>query len=98
MQRYVLDNTIQYIFHLDRILTRDPDSQCMEQKEISIIVLGNLLYKNKEGVMLMQRIFPKALFKQVVTDKNLCQNYDWSLEEWKEFLQNLSKDYDTAKE
>jgi len=60
--------------------------------------LGNLLYKNKEGVQLMSRIFPKALFKQVVTDKNLCQNYDWSLEEWKEFFQNLSKDYDTAKE
>jgi len=43
-------------------------------------------------------VFPKALFKQVVTDKNLLQNFDWALEEWKEFFQNLSKDYDTAKE
>jgi len=63
-----------------------------------VSILSQLLHANREGVLLMTRIFPRGLYKRVITDKQLFKQCDWEYEQWKDFFKKLQKNFNTARD
>jgi hypothetical protein len=62
------------------------------QRVQSIKFLSKFLHKNKDGVLVLLRIFKKSLFLQVETAQELFKNFSWEETEWMQFFKLILND------
>ena len=91
---YVLNYSVQFIWNIFMIMTCSFE----EQVEESLSLVSNILYRNRQAVKLMTRMFQKPLFYKVDDADELFKQSSWSRWEWKQFFTKLSGNYNTATE
>ena len=69
-----------------------------EQIEESLSFLSNILYRNKQAVKLISRMFQKSLFYKVDGADELFKKYTWTRHEWQQFFEKLKLNYNTSTE
>lgn len=91
---YILNYSVQFIWNIYLLMTCNFE----EQKDESLSLVSNILYKNKQAVRLIAKMFDKSLFYKVEGADELFQKFSWTKREWQEFFNNLNNTYNTATE
>ncbi|CAI2367775.1 unnamed protein product [Moneuplotes crassus] len=91
---YILNYSVQFIWNIYLLMS----CKFEEQNKESLSLLSNILYKNKQAVKLIMKMFDKSMFYKVEGADELFQRYSWTEREWKAFFENLGNNYNTATE
>ena len=91
---YVLNYSVQFIWNVFMIMT----CSFNEQVEESLSLVSNILYRNRQAVKLMTRMFQKSLFYKVDDADELFKHSSWSRWEWNQFFTKLNGNYNTSTE
>lgn len=91
---YILNYSVQFIWNIYLLLSCNFE----EQKNESLSLLSNILYRNKQAVKLISRMFQKSLFYKVEGADELFQQYSWTRHEWQQFFEVLKNNYNTSTE
>ena len=97
LQNYVLNNSVQFIWHLHQQM----NTVVTKQKELSGKIIQRLLFKNESCIGLATRLFPSTLFTEVAKKQNEKElvnketgriETDWQLTSWEKFLELIPVD------
>lgn len=93
-KHYVLNYSVQFIWNIYLLMCCNFEEQIAE----SLSFISNILYRNKQAVKLITRMFEKSLFYKVDGADELYKSYSWTKYEWQHFFEKLKQNYNTSTE